>query len=150
MSTFADRVSHVVSVTDHHCRILAFLNRSRYSFFQVAPQLYSRGWVDPVRDPQILKKSGSSGNRTRTSGSVVLTTRHSSIRKRWHQLRRQAAVTRLVQFALGLRPRSLVFRRFSHWKDLFIHDLNIPIFFSVCVCVCVLFTFSTKRSRYSW
>jgi hypothetical protein len=35
--------------------------------FQVAPQLYSRDWVDPLR----LKKSSSSGNRTRTSGSVL-------------------------------------------------------------------------------
>jgi hypothetical protein len=31
-------------------RILGFLDRSRYYFFQVAPQLYSRGWVDPVLD----------------------------------------------------------------------------------------------------
>jgi hypothetical protein len=34
-------------------------------FFQVAPQLYSRGWVDPVPDPLLLRKSGSAGNRTR-------------------------------------------------------------------------------------
>jgi hypothetical protein len=40
-------------------------------FFQVAPQLYSRGWVDPVPDPLIFRKSGSAGNRTRTSGSVA-------------------------------------------------------------------------------
>jgi Na+/H+ antiporter NhaD/arsenite permease-like protein len=33
----------VVSVTDPYCRILGFLDRSRYFFFQVAPQLYSRG-----------------------------------------------------------------------------------------------------------
>jgi hypothetical protein len=31
-----------------------------------------------------------------------------SIRKSWHQLRRQAEVARSVQFARGLRPRSLV------------------------------------------
>jgi hypothetical protein len=52
-------------------RILGFLDRSRYFFFQVAPQLYSRGWVDPVPDPLRLRKSGSAGNRTRTSGSVA-------------------------------------------------------------------------------
>jgi hypothetical protein len=34
-------------------------------FFQIAPQLPSRGWVDPVRDPLLLRKSGSAGNRTR-------------------------------------------------------------------------------------
>jgi hypothetical protein len=40
---------------------LCFLDRSRYFFIQVAPQLSSRGWVDPVR----LKKTGRAGNRTR-------------------------------------------------------------------------------------
>jgi hypothetical protein len=46
-------------------RILGFLDRSRYFFFQAVPQLYSRGWVDPVPDPLLLRKSGSAGNRTR-------------------------------------------------------------------------------------
>jgi hypothetical protein len=32
----------VVSATDPPGRILGFLDRSRYYFFQVAPQLYSR------------------------------------------------------------------------------------------------------------
>jgi hypothetical protein len=41
--TFADRECHVISVTDPYGRILGFLGRSRYFFFQVAPQLYSRG-----------------------------------------------------------------------------------------------------------
>jgi hypothetical protein len=41
----------VVSATDPPGRILGFLDRSRYYFFQVAPQLYSRGWVDPVPGP---------------------------------------------------------------------------------------------------
>jgi hypothetical protein len=51
-------------------RILDFLDRSRYFFFyQVAPQLYSRGCVDPVPDPLFF--SGSAGNRTRVSGSVA-------------------------------------------------------------------------------
>jgi hypothetical protein len=31
-------------------RIFGFLERSRYFFFQVAPQLYQRGWEDPVAD----------------------------------------------------------------------------------------------------
>jgi hypothetical protein len=43
---------------------LSFLDRSRYYFFQVAPQLSSRGWVDPDPDPPLLRKSGSAGNRT--------------------------------------------------------------------------------------
>jgi hypothetical protein len=41
--TFADRGYRVVSATDPHGRILGFLDRSRYYFFQVTPQLYSRG-----------------------------------------------------------------------------------------------------------
>jgi hypothetical protein len=39
----ADRGCHVVSVTNPYSRIPDFLDRSRYYFFQVAPQLYSRG-----------------------------------------------------------------------------------------------------------
>jgi hypothetical protein len=45
--------------------IFGFLDRSRYFFIQVAPQLSSRGWVDPVPDPLLLRKSGGAGNRTR-------------------------------------------------------------------------------------
>jgi hypothetical protein len=41
--TFVDRGCHVGTVTDPYGRILAFLDQSRYFFFQVAPQLYSRG-----------------------------------------------------------------------------------------------------------
>jgi hypothetical protein len=43
--TFEDRGCHMVSVTVPYSRILGFLDRSRYIFFQVAPQLYSQGWV---------------------------------------------------------------------------------------------------------
>jgi hypothetical protein len=50
---------------DSYGRILCFLDRSRYFFFQVAPQLYSRGWEDPVPDPLLLRKSGSAGIPTR-------------------------------------------------------------------------------------
>jgi hypothetical protein len=57
----------VVSVANPYGRILGFLDRSRYFFYQVAPQLYSRGRVDPV--PDALLFSGSAGNRTRASGS---------------------------------------------------------------------------------
>jgi hypothetical protein len=44
---------------------LGFLDRSRYFFIQVAPHLSSRGWVDPVPDTLLLRKSGGTGNRTR-------------------------------------------------------------------------------------
>jgi hypothetical protein len=36
---FEDRECHVVSVTNHYGRILGFLDRSRYFFFQIAPHL---------------------------------------------------------------------------------------------------------------
>jgi hypothetical protein len=55
--TFADRGCHVVSLTDPCGRVLGFLDRSRYFFFQTAPQLYSRGGVDPVPDPLLLRNS---------------------------------------------------------------------------------------------
>jgi hypothetical protein len=42
-ATFADRLCHVVSVTDPYGRNLGFVDRSRYIFFQIAPRLYSRG-----------------------------------------------------------------------------------------------------------
>jgi hypothetical protein len=41
--TSVDRGCRVVSATDPHGRILGVLDRSLYYFFQVAPQLYSRG-----------------------------------------------------------------------------------------------------------
>jgi hypothetical protein len=39
------------------------------------PQLYSRGWVDPIPDP-LLFFSGSAGNRTWASGSVAKNSDH--------------------------------------------------------------------------
>jgi hypothetical protein len=65
-----------VSVTGSYCRILGFPDRSRYFFFQAAPQLYSRGWVDPVPDPLLLRKCDTAGNRTRASGSVARNSDH--------------------------------------------------------------------------
>jgi hypothetical protein len=43
VATFAARWCRMVSVMDPFRRILGFLDRSHYYFFQVAPQLYSRG-----------------------------------------------------------------------------------------------------------
>jgi hypothetical protein len=73
--TFAYKRCHTVSVKDPYGRILGFLDRNRYYFFKVAPQLYWRGWVEPVPDP-LIRKSGSAGNRTRTSGSVAMNFDH--------------------------------------------------------------------------
>jgi hypothetical protein len=76
VQTFADRGCHVGSVTDPYGRILDFLDRSRYYFFQVCPQLYWRGWVDLVPDPLFLRKSSSAGSWTRTSESVARNSDH--------------------------------------------------------------------------
>jgi hypothetical protein len=70
LPTFVDRGRHVVIVMGTYGRILGFLDRSRYYLFQVTPQLYSRGWVDSVPNPLLLRKCVSAGNRNRTSGSV--------------------------------------------------------------------------------
>jgi hypothetical protein len=43
---------------------LDFLDPKPLLLHSIAPQLSSRGWVDPVPDP-LLRKSGSTGNRTR-------------------------------------------------------------------------------------
>jgi hypothetical protein len=41
LPTFAERGCSVVCVTNPYGHILGYLDRSRYYFFQVAPQLYS-------------------------------------------------------------------------------------------------------------
>jgi hypothetical protein len=46
--TFPERGMSLGQRDDTYGRILCFLEQSRYFFFQVAPQLYLRGWVDPV------------------------------------------------------------------------------------------------------
>jgi hypothetical protein len=51
-----------------------FSRREPLLFLKVAPQLYSRGWVDPVPDPLLF--FGSAGNRTRASGSVAKNSDH--------------------------------------------------------------------------
>jgi hypothetical protein len=42
-ANFWDRGCHMIRKTDTYGRILGFLDRNRYYFFQVAPQLYSLG-----------------------------------------------------------------------------------------------------------
>jgi hypothetical protein len=74
--TFADRGCHVVSFTDPYDRIHDFLDRSRYFFFEIAPQFYSGGWVDRITNSLLVRKSGSVWNRTRTSGSVARNSDH--------------------------------------------------------------------------
>jgi hypothetical protein len=76
---FAVRGRRVLNAANPYSRILGFPDRTSYSLFQVAPQFYTLGWVDPRSRPDqlLFRKCGSAGNRTRTSGSVArdLTTR---------------------------------------------------------------------------
>jgi hypothetical protein len=74
--TFADRRVSRSQRGESLAAVISFLDRSRYFFFQVAPQLYSRGWVDPVADPLLLRKSGSAGNWTEASGSSARNSDH--------------------------------------------------------------------------
>jgi hypothetical protein len=53
-----------------------FSRQEQLLFYQVAPQLYSRGWVDPVPDPLLFFFFGSAGNWTRASGSVAKNSDH--------------------------------------------------------------------------
>ena len=66
MPTSADRgVSRAQRNGSPRPLISVFWTGAATIFIQVAPQLTSRGWVDPVPDPLLLRKSGSAGNRTR-------------------------------------------------------------------------------------
>jgi hypothetical protein len=61
--TFADRgVSRGQSGGSFTAVNVCFLDRNRYFIFPVAIQLSLRGWVDPVPDPLLLRKSGNAGN----------------------------------------------------------------------------------------
>jgi hypothetical protein len=92
--TFADRGCRVVNVTDPYGRILGFLDRCRYFFFQAAPQLYSWGWVVPVSDPLLIRKSGSAWNRTRTFGSLTRNSDHKTtgVLETWMPLKNHCAL----------------------------------------------------------
>jgi hypothetical protein len=74
--TFANRGYCVVSTTDPYGRILGFQDRSPYYFFQVVPQLYSRGCVDPVLDPLLSENLVVPGIEPGTSGFVARNSGH--------------------------------------------------------------------------
>jgi hypothetical protein len=78
--TFADRGCCVVSATDPPGRILGLLDRSRYYFFQVVSQLYSRVLTRlsgprsrTTASQKIWKRPGI---EPRTSGSVARNSDH--------------------------------------------------------------------------
>jgi hypothetical protein len=60
-ANFCGTGCRVVRAADPYVSNLGLLDRSNYFFFQVAPQFYSRGWVDPVSDPLLLRKLWAQG-----------------------------------------------------------------------------------------
>jgi hypothetical protein len=95
---FSGRECHVFSAADPYGRIFGILDRSRYFVFQVAPQLYSWGWVYSVPEPLLLKETGSAGNRTRTSRSVVKTL-NTRPQKSMYKLNRRRNMKREVKYS---------------------------------------------------
>jgi hypothetical protein len=57
-ANFVDRGCRVISTADPYGRILAFLDRFLYFFFQISPRLYSWDWMGPVPESLLLRKSG--------------------------------------------------------------------------------------------
>jgi hypothetical protein len=55
---------------------LGFLDGRRHFFIQVAPQLSSRDWVDPVPDPYFSENVVWPGIEAGTSGSVARNSDH--------------------------------------------------------------------------
>jgi hypothetical protein len=50
---------------------LSYPDRSRHFFFQEASDTSSWGWVDPIPEPLLLRKSGSTGIEPETYGSAA-------------------------------------------------------------------------------
>jgi hypothetical protein len=66
VSTFVDRgVSRGQRGRSLTAVNLSFLDRRRYFSFKCLHIYSHKGWVDPVSDPLLLRKSGRVGNRTR-------------------------------------------------------------------------------------
>jgi hypothetical protein len=61
---FVGKMCRVVSTMGPHSHNLGSIDRSRYSYIRVAPELSSHGWKYPVLGPILLRKSGSVENRT--------------------------------------------------------------------------------------
>jgi hypothetical protein len=75
--TFALRgVSRGQSGSSPRPLISVFLDRSPYLFFQVAPHLSLRGWVETVQDPLVFRKTGRDGNQTRDLSFVARNSGH--------------------------------------------------------------------------
>jgi hypothetical protein len=73
---FADRGCRVVSAMDPHGRILGFLDRSGFYFFQVAPQSYSTRLSGPRSRHYFSENLVAPGIEPGISGSVARNSDH--------------------------------------------------------------------------
>jgi hypothetical protein len=103
---------------------LSFLDHSRYFFFQVA-HLSSWGWVDPVPDPLLLRKSGSRGNRTRDHWVCSL--------KLWPLDHRDSQPC-IYLSGTGKRGRK------HNWRSSFLNYVNMPHIIRTSFVIEILFS----------
>jgi hypothetical protein len=86
MATFSGRGMSLCQYNGFPRPLISVSRPEPLLLFQVAPQLSWRGWVDPVPEPLLPRKSGSAGNRTWDlwySGSLYLWTGTLTIRPSW-------------------------------------------------------------------
>jgi hypothetical protein len=66
------RIEGVAWSAQHlHGRIVGFVDQSRYIYIQLAPEFYSRGWMDPVSDHYFSENLVVPGMKPGTSGSLA-------------------------------------------------------------------------------
>jgi hypothetical protein len=115
---------------------LGFLNLSLYVFIQVAPQLSSRGWVDLVPEPLLLRKSGRAGNRSRvlwicSQKLWPLDHRYNNLQYiiMWNPTKRQCYVLLILSFQRCthyLQSQDLYFRKSADivWSRLYSRNVT--------------------------
>jgi hypothetical protein len=74
--TFEDRGCRLVSATDPHCRILGFLDRSRYCFFKWFLICTHEAEWTPFQTHYFPENLVAQGIETLTSGSVARNSDH--------------------------------------------------------------------------
>jgi hypothetical protein len=73
---FADKECHVVSVMGLYSHnLICYIGAATFSSKYLLNCTHKAEWT-PIPDPLLLRKSGSAGNETRTSGSVAKNSDH--------------------------------------------------------------------------
>jgi hypothetical protein len=103
---------------------LSFLDGSRYFYFKQLLIYPHKGWVDPVTDPLLLRKSGSSGDRTRD-----LETAKAQNQEKMRGLANPSAFGSLSTETLNTKwslkvPRVENFRHLQNLKNSFFWDVT--------------------------